>query len=137
MTRIGSGLAGYVVAALIPAVVIALTAPVTGEPGLSIALVTFLFVFPLSLAVVAIVGFPAFLVLRRFAPGRWWWVLPVGFLLGLLVVVVVFWPAMPRPQSVVYFGTIGAGSALAFWLIWRRGHDAVDPETGVAATSGD
>ncbi|MEX2297152.1 MAG: hypothetical protein WD715_07060 [Dongiaceae bacterium] len=73
-------------------------------------------------------GLPTFLVLRRYAPWRWWGVLVVGFILGLPVAVAIYLPAAPALRSCLYYGLIGAASALTFWLIWRQGSVSSDPD---------
>ncbi|MEX2200555.1 MAG: hypothetical protein WD711_04100 [Dongiaceae bacterium] len=117
---------GFLGASLVPPAVIALTAPVSGEVSVGLAVMTFLFILPQSIAAVIVLGLPTFLVLRRYAPWRWWWVLIVGFLLGLPVAIAIYLPAAPALRSCLYYGLIGAASAVTFWLIWWRLRTATD-----------
>jgi len=118
---------GFLGASLVPPAVIALTAPVSGDVSVGLTVRTFLFILPQSIAAVVVLGLPTFLVLRRYAPWRWWWVLIVGLLLGLPVAIAIYLPAAPALRSCLYYGLIGAASALTFWLIWRQGERTVEP----------
>ena len=43
----------------------------------------------------------------------------VGFLLGVLVVVIIGWPGVTLHEAIPYALT-GAASGLLFWIIWER-----------------
>jgi hypothetical protein len=88
----------------------------------------FVLLYGIYLIVATLFGFPAFLLLRRFRPGRWWSVLPVGFFLGMLAGATLGWPGRPYPKGLLAAGLLGALTTFIFWRIWRRG--ATDPESG-------
>ena len=119
---------GFLAASIFPAAVLSVMAPLNGELSISSAAVTFLAAYPFSAAFTFLFGIPTFLLLRRFGPGKWWSVLVVGFLLGALVSVVVRLPGRPNPHDILLDGPLAAGSALVFWLIWRRGKRSIEDD---------
>jgi hypothetical protein len=72
-----------------------------------------------------VLGLPSFLVLHRFGAVRWWSAILVGITVGIVVFAFVFprdsIPVTSDPRLIVC-GSIGALSALVFWVIWRQGH---------------
>jgi len=97
---------------------------------------------------VALLGGPAFALLRWKKAIRWWTSLATGFILATVPVALFTWPLrfpelrtsatmngvqtmvdgaptaagwMQYTQGVVFFGACGALSGLVFWLVWRRG----------------
>ena len=111
----------FLAASLLPPIVMALSSPLSGKLSVQGFLGDVMLLYPFSLFAILVLGLPTFLLLRRFAPGRWWWVMPTGFALGMCVAVVIGLPNFPRASGLLQMGLLGAGSALVFWLIWRRG----------------
>jgi hypothetical protein len=95
---------------------------------------------------VAVLGVPAYLILRRLNAVRWWSTLGMGLVLGAVPVAILDWP-LRYPQlrtsasvdgvqtmidgvptlagwlqyasGVFFMGGCGAAGALAFWLVWQ------------------
>lgn len=109
---------GLIVASAVPPAILALTAPLGGELSVGSAVATFEVTYPFSAAAVIVLGLPAFFLLRPFAPGQWWSVFTVGFLLGIVVAIILRLPNLPDPHDFIELGPIGAASALSFWRIW-------------------
>ena len=112
---------GFFAASIFPAVVLSVAAPLDGKLSISSAAISFVVAYPFSAAFALLLGIPTFLLLRRFGPGTWWAVLAIGFVLGILVSIMVRLPSQPNPHDFLVDGPLAAGSALVFWLIWRRG----------------
>jgi hypothetical protein len=111
---------GFVAASVFPPVVLSFGWPLSGRFDIVSAAIGVVVLYPFSAAFTFLLGVPAFLLLRRFAPGRWWAVLAVGFVLGILVSIAMRLPSRPDPRDFLVDGPLAAGSALIFWLIWRR-----------------
>jgi hypothetical protein len=120
---------GFLAASAVPPALMAVASPLSGERDIVSVAGSFAVAYPFSAFFVVVLGLPAFLILQRFRPGRWWSVLIVGFLLGGPVAIAV--------RGHLYLpdlwidGPLAAASALVFWLIWRRGlggSTAVKPE---------
>jgi hypothetical protein len=112
---------GFVVAAAIPAGIV-----VSDPPGRyeDFSMGWFAVVYAFSFGFVAILGVPAFLLLRPFGPGHWWSVASAGTLLGLGVSSLFRLPSGPDWHDFVMTGPLSGLSALTFWLIWRYGGGA-------------
>jgi hypothetical protein len=119
-------LLGFLAASLIPPAVMSFGFPLNDDRTIGTAFVSFLIVYPFSAGFVLLLGGPAFLLLRPFRPGRWWSVLAVGFLLGILVAVALRLPGQPNPRDVLLTGPLAAASTFVFWLIWRRSQQSRD-----------
>lgn len=120
-TEIGSALAGFGVAAVLPAVVMGLVWPLSGAHDLRSIAGTMIVALPFSIMAVLLFGVPAFFLLRRFRPGRWWAAALVGLVLGIFVACALRLPNFPDPQMFLTMGPLGALSAVVFWSIWRLG----------------
>jgi hypothetical protein len=112
--------AGFAAASMFPAAVISVTAPLGDELSTASTVASFAIAYPFSAVFTLLFGVPSFLILRRFGPGKWWWVLAVGFLLGIPVATAVRLPNRPDPSDMLVDGPLAAGAALVFWLIWKR-----------------
>ena len=77
-------------------------------------------VYMWCLVAALVLGVPAFVFLLRVDLIRWWSALPVGLLIGLVMGVLVRWPAWKSVEALIQFALAGAISALVFWLVWRR-----------------
>ena len=128
MGKIAATGLGFLAAAIIPAAVLSVVAPLSGKLSVSSALGSFLGFFPFSAAAVIVFGMPAYLLLRRFGPGNWWSVLAVGFLLGVPVAIALRLPGRPDFRDFLTTGPLAAASTLVFWLIWRRGRNSSEDE---------
>ena len=115
---------GFVAASILPAAMLSVWAPLSGTPSIASVAASFVVAYPFSAGFTLLLGLPAFLFLRRFAPGRWWSVLAVGFLLGIPVGIIIRLPGPPNPNDMLVHGPLAAGSTLLFWLIWRLGNSS-------------
>jgi hypothetical protein len=118
---------GFLAAAAIPPVVLAIMSPLGDKLSIASAAGTMVVVFPFSAVAVLALGLPVFLLLRRFRPGTWWSVLIVGFLLGVPVAIAVRGHLYLR--DLLIDAPLAAASALVFWLIWKRGADLESRKT--------
>jgi hypothetical protein len=114
---------GFVVASIIPAAAVSIITPLGEVRSLGSIAATFAVTYHFSALFTVGLGLPVFLCLRRFGPGNWRIVLAVGALLGALVAVALRLPNHPDPYDLIFTMPLAAASALAFWLIWRRGRD--------------
>lgn len=115
---------GFLAASLVPPTVLSAIAPLSDELTIVSFAGSFLVSYPFSLAFVMVLGIPTFLLLRRFGTGWWWLILPIGFFLGSLVLMAFQSPIYLTFREVALYGSLGAASALVFWLIWRRSKNA-------------
>jgi len=124
MRKSTATIVGFVAASIFPAAVLSVWWPLSGKLTIGSVIGSFVVAYPFSAAFTVLFGLPAFLLLRRFGPGRWWSVLAVGFLLGIPVGIVIRLPGLPNPNDMLVDGPLAAGSTLLFWLIWRRGNNS-------------
>ena len=73
--------------------------------------------FPFALIAVVVLGIPAFVLLYRFRPGRWWMPVVAGSILGVPLLLAL--PGKPDLANALIFVPLSALSALVFWLVWR------------------
>lgn len=114
---------GFLVAAVIPAVTLALLSPIT-EGGLIAALGIVPVLLFFSGAATMLLGVPAFLVLNHFGLVRWWSAAAAGLFIGAAVVFAMRMPNVVQPSDFLTMVPLGGVSALSFWLIWRPRHAA-------------
>ncbi|MCB0188460.1 MAG: hypothetical protein KDE31_29520 [Caldilineaceae bacterium] len=112
---------GFVVASIIPAAVLSIRWPIDGMYKVESIVVSFAIAYPFSAAATVLLGLPAFFVLKPFRPGRWWAALAVGFVIGVVVAITVQLPSISDLKVLPIYGSLGAVSALVFWLIWKCG----------------
>jgi len=67
--------------------------------------------------VVTVLGTPTFLLLRPFAPGKWWMALAAGLVLGIPLCLII--PGRPTLIVISIVMSLTGLSALVFWLVWR------------------
>jgi hypothetical protein len=110
---------GFLAASVVPPVVLSLTFPLSGQLTLESLIGSFVVSYGFSALFIVLFGVPSFFLFRRFAPGHWWSVTPVGFILGMLTSIAVQPNSVSLKPTVIY-GLIGAATVLVFWLVWRR-----------------
>ena len=102
---------------LVPAIVMAVWAGLVNST-IAAAMFTFKGAYVIALVLVAFPGLPVFLLMRQLRWVRWWTALMTGLVFGVGV-----WFAISSPGvsiwSGVFLGSVGALTALVFWLIWR------------------
>jgi hypothetical protein len=110
---------GFFLAALVPAVVLALNTPLqSGQFTIwQFGLVPVFFVF--SAVAVALIGIPLYLSLQAVRLITWWSSVIAGCFGGVLVGFVLRMPGMPMPSDFVATCPVGAASALSFWMALR------------------
>jgi hypothetical protein len=110
----------FLVAPVLPAVVLATISPSLTDgklgPILGFVLVFYWFALMASL----LIGGPVFWVLRKYNLVSVWTAVPSGALVGVLVLVLIS-PTSPEWEFAALYSSMGAASALAFWLLWRLG----------------
>jgi hypothetical protein len=120
MTEGRAAVVGFLVASVIPPAVMSLLWPLSGELTLSDFAASFVLAYPFSALFIAVLGLPAFLVLRRFGPGRWWSVAIAGCLLGAGVAVML--KGQLVPYDLLMACPLATVSVMVFWLIWKQGY---------------
>ncbi len=114
---------GFLVAAIIPPVALALLSPITGGDLIGVlGLIPLLLFF--SGAATLLLGVPAFLLLNHFGLVRWWSAAISGIFIGAVVAVVIRAPNIVQLNDLLVMVPIGGLSALVFWMIWRPHHAA-------------
>ena len=92
-----------------------------GEPG---SLVIALFAWAISAAHIAVLGIPAFVLLRHKQMASRLSLIATGFLLGFLPLAIISLPNVFRGGGFgwgpLVFAVLGAFSAWVFWLLWYR-----------------
>ena len=121
MREIVSVVAGVLISSVMPAAMLGLIWPLSGRLTFDSASATFFVLLPFSVSAVIVLGLPAFLVLRPLRPGNWWCVSVIGFLLGLVTVVIIRLPSHPGFSESLVMGSLGALSAYIFWIVWKFG----------------
>ena len=138
LKEITAATVGFLVAPVVPALMLGLLTPVTAE---RLDWLTVLGLLPIgyffSAAATIVFGVPTFLVLRRLKQVHWWSVIAAGFAIGTLVGAVVRPPAKnwmaAATDNFPTFGATGACSALVFWLVWRQGRTSTSSTHRISA----
>lgn len=122
MRKITATATGFLIAPLVPATVIALGMPITGD-SLDIVnrVVMIPFFYGYSVAAAMLLGLPIFLLLLRFGLLRWWSTIAAGIMIGAVVAFILF--SHLTVSSLLIMVLHGGVSAFIFWLIWQRGRD--------------
>ena len=115
----------FLAAPWVPAIVGATGTPITNASfatdlpnRLPLALV---FVF-YSYAAIFVLAVPVYVALRRFGLVNVWSILAAGVLGGAVVAMLIRQPSFVTVSDFVSTCSMGLGSAVVFWLIWRTGH---------------
>jgi len=116
---------GFIVASAIPALLLSVFTPLSGELSIKSFVGTFVITYMFSAAATVVFGVPLFLLFRRIGIITWWSVLVGGFLAGVLVSIVIRLPDSPNARDMLMDGPMAAASAFVFWLIWKRGRDPI------------
>jgi hypothetical protein len=125
MRRAIASTLAFFVASLIPAVILAVTSPWAEGRWRSMLGLTVVF-YSWSLVATLLMAVPLYFVFRRLDWIRWWSVLVSGAVIGgIWGFIVGGEPSVLL--AVVSMAGIGVASALAFWLIWKRGRPAAEP----------
>jgi hypothetical protein len=115
---------GFVAAAIFPSAAMSVLSVVTADhydlPRMLAGVAIFL---PFAVAAVAVFGIPAFLLMRRFAPGEWWMAAGVGWILSPLLLLVL--PDQLVATNGPFFIVMTVLTALVFWWVWRWAEDRV------------
>jgi hypothetical protein len=126
MNRIGSGIAPFVSAAAVPAVVVWLFYYFLNSDGPVVDVIGFT-ALGIAALLVLVFGVPGVIFLRWFGYVRWWSLLLLGFVAGCLPMAIWSWPSLKHSDAgwlsygygVVFFGACGAIGAFAYWLTDR------------------
>lgn len=122
--------AGFLVAPLVPALVLAAASPGLGvEPGnLASVLPVAAFLYLPALLFTSLLGIPVFIALWFSKLIRWWSAAISGFAGGVLLSLIVTdfrwmkngWPMSDLP-GLAAWGLCAAASGLIIWLSWKAG----------------
>src|SRR4051812_48669942 len=116
-----AAIAGFLVAAVPPALLLGITTPITREgPDLLSVIGLFPIGYAFSILFAGVLGVPAFFLARRFRLIRWWSTVTVGFGIGVGAAFIVKWPARVALGELLPLAITGAMSGLIFWIIWER-----------------
>ena len=114
---------GFLVAAVLPALMLGLLTPVVSRGPLNsdpLSVFTLsLAAYPFACLAELLFAVPAFLALLLFNLFRWWTAVASGLLVGAVVDVVIGYPTPIQPRHLLLMAMMGGVSALIFWLIWR------------------
>ena len=110
--------AGVLLAALIPAIVLAALTPITPEfTAWQFALVVVF--YPYVLLAVLIFGLPLYFALAAVKQIRWWTAAVSGIVAGSIAGALFSLPASPNAESLALDGLLGLTSALVFMMFHR------------------
>lgn len=120
MRKITAAVTGVLVAPLVPATVVALGMPITGDSWDIVNRVVMIpFFYGYSVAAAMLLGVPIFLLFLRFGLLRWWSTIAAGIAIGAAVAFIVF--SHLTVSGLIIMALHGGVSAFVFWLIWRLG----------------
>ena len=116
--------AGFLAAAVVPALMFGLLTPVTTSWGPVNTDVVSVFALAVpgyfySSFAAAVFGVPAFLVFRRYNLIRWWSTILAGLAVGAGLSLLFTAPQI-QWQAVAIWSFSGALAAWVFWLVWRN-----------------
>ena len=117
-----AAIVGFLVAPVLPALVLGALTPVTTRevPDLTSAIVLFPIAYVFSVVFTGLFGAPAFFLGRRLRLIRWWSSSIVGFAIGAAAAFIVGYPAPTAFTTVMIYALLGAASGLIFWTIWEQ-----------------
>jgi hypothetical protein len=119
VARPAAALLGFFAASLVPPIVFVSRGASDGAVGLLDIFAAFLLLLFFSVAMVALFGVPAFLLLRRFKLVDWWSALGTGLVIGAVLGFLIGAPDSPEISDVLTMAGTGAASGLAFWFVYR------------------
>ncbi|WP_416762469.1 hypothetical protein ACNI65_08915 [Roseateles sp. So40a] len=119
----GDTIGGFLAATVIAAACLAMLSPISGRDELVDMLLTFLVVFPFTVAATLALGVPAFALVNHWNLVRWWSAILGGAVIGALAIVIVSEGNVSGAGMPIY-GAAGALAGLSFWVVWRRKHKA-------------
>lgn len=122
-------LLGFLISPLIAAVIVATIYSVPNHSVIGL-LSGILICYAFTFAAACVFGAPAYLLLYFLGYIRWWSSLIVGFVIGVLTIVIIEWAGYSSLRNafndlargnLLVCGVAGAISAVTFWLVWRHG----------------
>lgn len=123
MKKITAALVGLLVSSAIPAAILSVAGPLSGQRGFLSIAITFAVVYPFSAAATLFLGLPLFFALHRLQLVNWWTSGLGGIFIGVLIAFAIRAPNEVQINEIWKLGVIGLISALAFWIVWKKSID--------------
>ena len=121
MTQNQATALGLFAAATVTPIFYAFFVPLGGKFDLGLVLITLTMIYWISLTAIAVLGFPAFIVLKRYKLVKWWSAIGVGLIAGPLAVIGVVQISSTNFEELLKFSVLGGIAGFAFWIFWRLG----------------
>lgn len=128
MKKITAAFVGLLVSSAIPAAILSVAGPLSGQRDFPSIAVTFAVAYPFSAAATLLLGLPLFFVLHWLELVTWWTSGLGGFFIGVLIAFAIRAPNEVQNNEVWKLGAIGAISAFAFWIVWKKSIDVARQE---------
>jgi hypothetical protein len=112
-------LLGFIAASIVPALLLAIFAPLSGDGGILAFIVSFAFCFPFFVFATALFGAPLFVLLERFKLVFWWTALIGGAVIGVAMVLLISFGGQRDPLTIAEYASLGALSGFVFWVVAR------------------
>lgn len=130
MKQVDATILGFLLAPLVPAVMLSLTSTDLTNGGWKVTYAWVIVFYHFTLIVTGALGVPLYLAVRRWGQITWWSVLLSGAAAGTALCTVI--QATARPA--LFGAGAGAAEALVFWIIWRLGRAPADEDSSSRAS---
>jgi hypothetical protein len=118
-------LIGFLAASVVPAILMAIFAPLTNDRSFFTHVITFTVAYPFSAIAAALLGAPLYLLLHRFKLIFWWTAVIAGAAVGVAMVRMITIGGHLDLLTALRFAIMGAVSGFVFWLFWRMGSERI------------
>ena len=112
---------GLFAAATVIPIFYAFLVPLEGKFDLGLVLITLIMIYWISLTAIAVLGYPAFVILKRYKLVKWWSAIGVGLIAGPLAFIGVVQISSINFEELLKFSALGGVAGFAFWIFWRLG----------------
>jgi hypothetical protein len=124
MRRTTSTILAFLAASLVASIAVASLSAISKDSiieGVEGAMIFSIVFIPYSVAAVTLIGFPLYLVARRYEAVNIWSASVSGLVGGIIVALVVYYPYPIEGSGIALFATAGLIAGFVFWVLWRLG----------------
>lgn len=113
--------AGFIAASVLPAVLLSVVDPISGQRDAQSVIGSFLVTYFFTASATLALGLPCFMMLRRVGAAGLWSAVFAGALVAVVALALVRFSISLEAITVLKFASLGAAAGFVFWLFWRSG----------------